>query len=384
MGAIVACRMAGWSAVLGSAWAAGSLAGCATNIPAECERGVGARAYFGEYNNVPRPRMGTLPFPGVFTLYTTAGEDLGSHSYGVSGLLSEVERGLVYTCDGGFMDVSHIRNAADMTAYLHARVLHAMRNGWTCLRYRGKEPSVYRVELRYPAGWAGMDPDTRLAVIDEASVRVAQRLAIKVMTWHEILSWYGYKSSGFISERGSAFTYDDGPSHALGVLIAGEVLRSGDDFDAGVTDLLDAALLGMGRVSTSELHEAALAVEGAWWANGRTLVRHFETGLEAGDGAGRVTPWLAPGLDFCEGARPRVFEIPGLDDVLGHDLSGLYRVEIEPRVFESGKILAVLPDADGRVDARRDFPLLIADIREAVGEEFTRVDQPDWESIGSR
>lgn len=357
--------------------------GCASNLPAECHP-TGTRAYFGQFNDVPRPRMGTLPFPGPFTLYTSAGEDLGSHSYGMVGSFDEVMRGLVYACDGGFLDISHIRNAADMTAYLHARVHHALRDGWTCLRFRGKEPSVYEVDLYYPPGWAEMETDERLAVIDETAIRAAQRLALKVMTWHEILTWYGYKSSGFISERGSAFTYDDGPSHALGVIIAGEVLRSGYDFDAGVTDLLDAALLEMGMVTTSEMHEAAMAVEGEWWAFGQTLVRHLETGLETGEGEGRVTPWLVPDLAFCEGARPRVFVIPRLDDVLGHDMSAMYRVKIEPRVFETGRILAVLPDADRRVDAQRDFPLLIEDIRNAVGVEFTRVDQPDWEAIGSR
>jgi hypothetical protein len=315
--------------------------------------------------------MGSLPFPGAFTLYTSAGEDLGDHSYGgVFGGIGEVERGIVYTCDGGFLDVSHVRNAADMTAYLHARINHAMHHGWDCLRFRGKEPSTYEVALRYPDGWHRMDPGERAMVIEEASVRAAQRLALVVMTWHEILTWYGYKSSGLFSENGSAFGYDDGPSHALGVLIAGEVIRAGVDFDKGVTDLLAVSLDELGLVETSLLHEAALAVEGDWWANGKPVRRMLETGLEPG---GMIEPWLAP-VEFCAGAEPVAFEIPSLADVMGHDLSGLMRVEIDPRVLESPKIFACLPEATRRVVPRRDFPLLLANIQAEVGEEFTRVD----------
>lgn len=364
-----------WSGLVlaaGAVWGFGPLSGCAAPIAAECDRaGAGAteRARFGRFEAVPRPRMGSLPFPGPLTLYTSAGRNLGEHAYeGVLAGFGEVNRGIVYTCDAGFLDVSHIRNAADMTAYLHARIRHALHAGWDCLRFRGKEPSTYAVSLAYPAGWDAMDAGERATLIEEASVRAAQRLALVVMTWHEILTWYGYKSSLVFSENGSAFGYDDGPSHALGVLIAGEVIRAGADFDRGVTDLLSNRLEELGVVETGLLHEAAMSVEGDWWAYGEPLRRFLETGLEPG---GVVRPWLAP-VGFCETPRPMVFEIPGLRDVLGHDLSGLMRVEIDPRVFESPKIFARLPEATNRVDVDRDFPLLIEDIRASVGVEYTR------------
>ena len=373
--------------------------GCAGSIPAECDRtgrawawsqpqvdrGVRApRARFGEFESLPRPRMGALPFPGLMTLYTSADGELGEHSYAGGG--SEVDRGIVYTCDGGFLDVSHIRNAADMTGYLHARLAHALRSGWGCLRFRGKEPSLYECALTYPEGWDDMDPAERDAVIEEAAVIGAQRLALTVMTWHELLTWYGYKSAVVVSERGSAFTYDDGPSHMVGVLVAGEVLREGIDFDDGVTDLLAIVLEELGVVEPSELHAAALAVEGDWWEFGQPRRRLLRTGLEAASTSGpaEVRPWLVPELDFCDGARPVTLESPCLSDVLGHDLRRLVRVEIDPRVLESPKIFALLPDATNRVEPERDFPLLIDDIRREVGEGYTRVEQAEWPVIGSR
>lgn len=391
-----ACSLAGLLATLPTL----PLGGCAASVPAECDRtgrawawrqpqvdrGVRApRAHFGEFEALPRPRMGALPFPGMMTLYTSADGDLGEHSYAGPGA-SEVDRGIVYTCDGGFLDVSHIRNAADMTGYLHARLAHALRSGWGCLRFRGKEPSLYECALTYPEGWDDMDPAERDAVIEEAAVITAQRLALTVMTWHELLTWYGYKSAVVVSERGSAFTYDDGPSHMVGVLVAGEVLREGIDFDTGVTDVLGAVLEELGVVEPSRLHEAAMAVEGDWWAFGQPRRRLLHTGLEARSASGPavVRPWLVPDLEFCDGARPVTLEAPCLSEVLGHDLRGLIKVEIDPRVLESPKVFALLPDATNRVDPDRDFPLLIDDIRREVGEGYTRIEQREDDAVAAK
>lgn len=346
--------------------------GCAVSVPAECDRRAGGVA-FGEFDVLPRARVGCLPFPGALTLYSAATvEGLGEHSYRDGN--GEVGRGIVYTVRGGFLDVAHIRNTADMTAYIHARVLYAMRAGWGCLRFRGQEPCVYTVELEYPASWAGLDGRERAAVIDEAALRLSQRLAVQVMTWHEILTWYGYKSTGLVSEVGSAFTYEDGPSHVVGALIAGEALRAarnggGVGFDAHMTVLLAQTLEELGAVDKDGLSEAVAAVEGDWWESGKALRRHVETGLD-----GPLTAWLAPGLSFDDGSGPAVWVLPDLGDVMGHDCTGLAAVLIDPKVFEKGKVLRRLAETDDLVCPERDFPVLIADIRLEVGEAFTRVE----------
>lgn len=359
---------------LGAAAAAAGLiwgTGCATSIRAACDPEA-ARVDFGEFNRLPRARVGCLPFPGPMTLYSSAvADNLGEHCYDDPN--GETSRGIVYTTRGGFLDVAHVRNAADMTAYLHARVSYAMHAGWGCVRFRGHEPSVYEVTLAYPESWADLDPAARLEVIDEAAVRLAQRLALEVMTWHEILTWYGYKSTGLVSESGSAFTYEDGPSHAVGVLIAGEALRAGGDFDARVTALLAQTLDELGVVGKRELRTAISAVDGDWWSGGKACRRHLETGLENGV----VTPWLVPGLDFDDGSVPVSWEIPTLDEVMGHDCTGLAVVRIDPRVGEAGKLYERLGVAGGLIEPTRDFPVLIADIRAEVGPEFARIDPPD-------
>jgi hypothetical protein len=344
--------------------------GCAVSVPAECDRRAGGVA-FGEFDVLPRARVGCLPFPGAFTLYSAATvEGLGEHSYGDGN--AEMSRGIVYTVRGGFLDVAHIRNTADMTAYIHARVSHAVRAGWGCVRFRGQEPCVYTVELEYPASWAGLGVRERAEVEEAYALALSQRLAVQVMTWHEILTWYGYKSTGLVSEEGSAFTYEDGPSHVVGALIAGEALRAarnGGEFDAQVTALLAQTLEELGAVGREGLSEAVAAVEGDWWESGKALRRHVATGLD-----GPVTAWLAPGLSFDDGSGPAVWVLPDLGDVMGHDCTGLAAVWIDPKVFEKGKVLRRLAETGDLVCPDRDFPVLIADIRSEVGEAFTRVE----------
>jgi hypothetical protein len=179
-----------------------------------------------------------------------------------------------------------------------------------------------------------------------------------------------------ISEAGSAFTYEDGPSHAVGVLIAGEALRAvrrGGDFDAEVTVLLDQTLEELGMVGPEELAEAVKAVDGDWWSGGKARRRHLETGLEQGG----ITPWVVEGVAFADPAGPVTWEIPTLEDVMGHDCAVLASVAIRLKVFEEGKIMRRLADGAERVRPARDFPVLIADIRESIGESLTRVEPVD-------
>lgn len=364
---------------------AAAAGGCATAVTAECS-GVkyAERARFGQFDRAPRARMGCLPFPGLQTLYVTAEAGrLGSHCY-LTGDAGETSRGVVYTTRGGFLDVAHIRNTVDLTAYIHARVSHAMQRGWSCVRFTAHEPSVYTVDLRYPASWDDLDASERARVVDEAAIRLSQRLALEAMTWHEILTWHGYKSMGVFSEEGSAFTYEDGPSHAVGVLIAGEALRRsagvGGDFDAEVTVLLDQTLADLGIVGKEELEEAIAAVKGDWWDDGAARRRFLETGLERGT----VTPWVVEGLAFDDRSGPVTWIIPTLDDVFGHDCAGLARVDIDPRVFESGDILKELPEAHGSVEPQRDFPVLIAGIRDEIGAEMASVPGRDAPATAAR
>lgn len=341
------------------------LSGCASSIAPNPAVADSFDDELGEFQSLPRARMGALPFEGAFTLYDSADpHNLGTHSYdaGLLDIDSERERGIVYTRRAGFIDIAHLRNAADMTAYIHARARLAIERGWDEFSFRGNEPSTYRVALCYPDDWSELSADDRHRIGEELAVRVAQRVAFDVMTWHEIITWHGYKSTIVIPENNSAFTHDDTTSHALGIELAGDALRTGRDFDMELTRLLDESMSDLQAVEEDELKQAMARVDGAWYDSFTGPKLRM---LDIGTGDGLIEPWVVDGF----GDDVRVFELTRFDNVDGRDFSGFYQVSIDPNVLEGFKIRDVIGENREYIYPEIDFPVLIADIADRLEVE---------------
>lgn len=353
----------------------GSLSACARPIPARCDGGPSAGSNFGPHTDMPRARIGSLPFPGAFTLYTDADPNgLGEHAYN-AGLLAmdsdAADRGIIYTCRAGFIDMAHVRNTIDLTAYIHARVRPALGEGWGCLQFRAHEPSIYRIEFRYPLDWWLMPEDEHRRLVDELAFRISHQLALDVMAWHELLTWHGYRSTIVFSEQGSAFSYEDSPSHGLGAIVAIRALRADGDFDTAVTRILNEEIAALRPVEAEGREAAIEAINGVWWEDGEPIRRN----LDIGQDDHVIEPWIVEDLSVCssqEMGERVAFAIPTLDDVLGRSFAGLYSLTIEPRVLEADRIRECLPGSERLIAPRRDFPILLADIAEEIGEENTR------------
>lgn len=340
------------------------VSGCVSTVPPKPGSNQSFRAELGEFAKLPRARMGALPFPGPLTLHTRADpDDLGHHWYDDSsdnGDKSEHSRGIVYTRRAGFLDMSHVRNAADMTAYIHARTKLAITRGWEAMQFRSFERSHYLVRFKYPSEWERLGDEQRSRAADELAVRVAQHLAHDVMNWHEIITWYGYKSTIIFPERGSAFTYEDTTSHALGIDLAGVALRKGGCFDSQMTALLSEAMDELQAVDEEEFESAIDLVKGEWWSTPGIVRRRM---LDIGHDDGVIEPWIVPGMEHDQTV---VFRIPDLDVIEGLDCSDFYSLSIDPNILEGFKIRNRLEDSPEHIDPDIHFPVLLADIAEDV------------------
>ena len=322
----------------------------------------------------PRARVGALPYPGPFTFYSAADpQHLGRHAY--AGLRAgEDSEGIVYTRRAGFIDLAHVRNTADWAHYCTRRLRRAMAAREQALTFAGPDRMRVHVRFDYPAAWDDL-PDGGQEAARALATRRGVWLAYEMMTWHEVITWHGYKSSGIMPEHRSAFTWDDNPSHALGVLLAAEALRRPDaEYDQAMTELLAATLMRLGAVPPAQTTAAARAVEGRWWRGGDPLRRHLAAGLADG----RVEPWLVEA--FSAGAEPEVFELPPRATPLPGGMR-IVSVAWEPRIWEARRVLAdlpaTLPAGDGQVVPRRDLPALVAGVRRAMIEAAgDGVDQP--------
>ena len=322
---------------------------------------------------MPHGRLGALPFPGMFTLYTSSEiSELGLHRYTSweTRLFEEGEgaRGIMYTRRGGFLDLAHIRLTIDWTRYLwkHSRTLLEKGGGSFAFDY---EDARYELSLKLPEWWSTQSEAQRALLIDSAAVRIAQRAAYELQTWHEIATWYGWETIPPISAKGSAFTWEDTASHVLGVAIGGAVLAGGDDdYDARTQEALQAAILALDPVCKREVDRAARAVEGRWWKDGLAIKRDLDLGLESG----RKTPWLVEGFDAPRSPTsptPAAWTVPLLTDVNAIDMSTWYTLRIRPSGGVLRSLRAVWKDAPEQVSTQ-EYGVVLGLIRAEMEERW--------------
>ncbi|OHB66174.1 MAG: hypothetical protein A2Y77_04555 [Planctomycetes bacterium RBG_13_62_9] len=294
-------------------------------------------------------------------------EHLGPHSYRLN--WSE-KNGIVYTCRGGHIDIAHVRKAADWTGFLAAYVLDRLQRGETRLRFRLWEPSVYTVELTLPANWGLLSTAQREQIARDVSRGLGQYLAYTAMTWHEILTWFGYRPKGYKTEFPSAFSWEDTYSNLLGTCIAAAALQDQERaFDEAVTAILQQQLEELGVQPAHTARNVSRALRGQWYSRKGFLTTISKRSFDVGLDDGCVTPCLVPMLPACEVAQGRLLPVPTLDFLAAYGFSA--RLEIEPRVWEAGKILDVAyPNRSGRMrklDPTVHFPRIMSHLEQSAG-----------------
>src|SRR5210317_627212 len=92
--------------------------------------------------------------------------------------------------------------------------------------------------VRYPVNWKYLDETTKRDHERDVSIRYGQYLAHKSLVWHELLTWFGYASSGLFSEQISSFSWEDPYSDVVGTWLAVEAIQNGGSYDDQITNLL--------------------------------------------------------------------------------------------------------------------------------------------------
>lgn len=181
-------------------------------------------------------------------------EELGPHGYEYN--WSE-QNGIVYTCRGGHIDISHTRKTADWTAFLAARTFDRISRNKRSFTFKMREPSVYRVELTYPENWQDLSQAEQERIARQVALALGPYLSYAANTWHEILTWFGYGNIAIYSEFPSAFSWEDTFSNLLGAHVAAAALRDTEHtYDKAVTLELDRELknLGIKKARRPDVH----------------------------------------------------------------------------------------------------------------------------------
>ncbi len=211
----------------------------------------------------------------------TSVDQLGPHHYLGN---SDEGNGIIYTRRGGFVDMGHLRDQADWTAYVYSRIMLAKQTGYLSL-HLGREGGSKNLNLSVPKDLSTDD-----------AVRLAGRIAYDLSVWHEIATWYGSSSVPLMPERYSSFSVEDAYSNLLGVTIGMAAIKSELPYAEAMTKLIQSNLEMLGAVSSeNETYRAMEAVRNIWWTRekhlpSRNILLERQLGVYS-----CLEPWRVPG-----------------------------------------------------------------------------------------
>jgi len=305
----------------------------------------------------PLFRMGSC-FGSITKVNFRDPSDLGRHR-------TVTERnGMVGTCEGGFIDLGHVRNAVDLTRWLARGIESKIMKGKSGHSFSLTDPSRHYLEITYPDKWDELGASERETIAKDVSIQAAAHAIYMSTTWHEIITYLGWKPVG-IPVFISALSPEDNYSNLLGVVIGATALRDTDNsFNQAVTLAMNKEFRALGIQPKSDVRAASKNIYGLWYVGEgyfgvKMLRRHLDIGL----GDNMVEPWLIPGL--CDGARPRAYRVPGLD-FTGYGFS--IRYSIKPTV--KGKVTAILGEKVERIQPDIHLPKIMEYIRIDAATRF--------------
>ncbi len=268
-------------------------------------------------------------------------DDLGEHHY--LGDNSE-GNGLIYTHHGGFIDIGHVRDVADWTAYLYSLIIFSRDKG----------------EFMKQLGYEGGNKILKLYVDKDLDSMDCQLLAGKIAydlsLWHELSTWFGASAVPMLPERYSSFSVEDVYSNLLGVLIGMEALKSDLPYNEAMTKLLIFSLDSLGSVKTEEETYAALeAVRDIWWTRDKRLPNRKVLLERDTEVYTSCRPWII--RDSIIGTPdPQILYVPKttLD---GQILTSYYQLSID--LNYKFPVKKIFPERETRLITQDDFGMLL-------------------------
>ena len=335
-----------------------------------------------------RTRVGVVPVPLMAIGNVVGPDSVGPHKFdgGLFALQPGQDpsagrdwgerNGLVYTCRGGFIDIAHVRDYADLTVFLTAHAFQSLRHGGsiTLADKGGTRRVVFHPQSA-----------ERLHAVGARDLAIAtgQWLAVRLAYWHEIATWFGWSAFRLFPETASAFSPEDIYSDVIGTRIAGGIIDAGAAdtdtlYEANMNVWLARTLERLGAQPVDVGRAAIFAVDGKWWDSTRRLPDKRLTVRRNLDIGPLVTPWLVSdaGIDATATAlleqhcgadvRPTVLRNP--DDFRGVPLREVATLEIgvDPALVARG---LPLPRQSNAI-TQADFPAIVASIAVETDELF--------------
>ncbi len=272
---------------------------------------------------------------------------LGPHRYLGN---KEEHNGIIYTHRGGFIDMGHLRDQADWTAFLYFNIL------------KNKGLPTFSLPLVREGGRKTLIFHNDTSLTDRDRLSIAGHIAFDLSVWHEISTWFGVSYIPFIPERYSSFSPEDLYSNALGAMLGMEAIDSQEDYEMAMTRSIRGYLTRLQAVEhIEETKQKMDEVEGLWWRRSvplpksRFLIRRYYEAYQP------LTPWLTPS-DTSRNV-PFVVSLPEKTS-LGRPLTDYYTLEIKTNY--KIPLHEIFPERKEHILTNLDFPFLIRWIQKDV------------------
>jgi hypothetical protein len=287
-------------------------------------------------------RVTAIPVKKV--THITSLENLGPHQYLGN---SQEGNGIIYTRRGGFIDLGHVRDQADWTAYLYGLIIRNQAKGPVVQRL-GHEGGTKTLNLAVPAG------------LDSADARLlAARIAYDLSVWHEIATWFGASYVPLVTERYSSFSIEDAYSNLLGVTLGMAAVQSHLPYEQAMTELLTQTLDQLQAVPTAaDTYQAMETVRNIWWTREKKLPSGKILLERQVDVYSALKPMLVPGM-AAPGVTARTLSL-GESTRSGQLLSDLYELLIRPNYKFPMK--EIFPAENRTHITQKDFAVLLRQV----------------------
>ena len=292
--------------------------------------------------------------------------NLGSHSYFPNPF---EKNGIVYTCDGGHIDIAHVRANADDTRYLVEKVYDCLINQKKKFSYgMAFEQSRHVVEFTYPDYWLSLSKKEREKTARELSLEAGAYLTFYSTLWHEFMSWFGVRFAIIDPQFNSAFSWEDVYSNVLGIKIGIEALRdSQHSYNKAVTLAVNKELKRLRVLPREMAIELTESMRGIWFKGSR-VPDMLRRNTDIGSDDGYISPVLIP--NACKDANTRRLPAPSLDKLTTMGFTMKYT--ILPVYFEGRKVLNIAhPDGKSKIiEPVKDYPILIDYVNKEAMEKY--------------
>ncbi len=299
--------------------------------------------------------MQLIAIPGVRLTEITSIERIGAHHY--LGDPSE-ENGIVYTRRGGFIDMGHLRDQIDWTAYIFKQLSE------------NQPGEVLNLVLGREGGEKTLNVNLTSRLQDNDLILLSGKIAYDLSVWHEIATWFGASTIPFVPERYSSFSIEDAYSNLLGVTIGIKALQSELPFEQAVTQIINETLRYLDVVSNeTETYLAMESVRNIWWTRAKKLPSSkvlLERELQV---YSCLQPWIVPGWE-SQNKETLELKVPDMAST-GENLNSFYSLEF--RLNYKFPFRKIFPERKDRNITQHDFDRMLAQIAVELNKKESKI-----------